>query len=116
MLYIKLNKQLYELPMGDLYREELGSRVSKDTITIDGLSDVNTYKILSKVFNNVAKAMSNMNLNYELESMILGTQNLQKRYASEGKYYQSNDELKKALLVLLEYYQKVNTPDSSKQL
>ena len=116
MLYIKLNKQVYELPMGDLYRDELGSRVSKDTITIDGLSDVNTYKVLSKIFDNVANVIHNSDLNSELESLIVGTKNLQKRYASEGRYFQSNEELKKALLVMLEYYQKVHTPDTSKHL
>lgn len=116
MLYIKLDKKLYELPMGDLYRDELGSRVSKDTITIDGLSDVNTYKILSKVFDNVANSMNTMGLDYDLEYMIASTKNLQKRYASEGRYYQSNEELKKALLVMLEYYQKVVTQSTSKHL
>ena len=116
MLYIKLNKQLYELPMSDLYREELTSRISKDTITIDGLSDVNTHKILSKVFDNVANVIRNSDLNSELESLITGTKNLQKRYASEGRYYQSNEELKKTLLVMLEYYQKINTPNTSKHL
>ena len=116
MLYIKLDKKLYELPMGDLYRGELGSKVSKDTITIDGLSDVNTYKVLSKVFDNVANSMYNLGLDFELETMISGTKNLQKRYASEGKYFQSNEELKKALLVMLEYYQKVATPSTSKHL
>ena len=116
MLYIKLYKNFYQLPMGDLYRENLGSRVSKDTITIDGLSDVNTYKVLSKVFDNVANAMYNLGLDYELSSMISGTKSLEKKYASEGKYAQSNAELKKALLVTLEYYQKVLNNNPSKHL
>ncbi len=116
MLFIKLDKKLYELPMGDLYREELGSKVSKDIISIDGLSDVNTYKVLSKVFNNVANSLNALALDYELESLITSTKNLEKRYASEGRYSQSNAELKKALLVTLEYYQKVLNNNPSKHL
>lgn len=114
MLNIKLNKEIYELPLGDSYRDKLN--VFSDNISIDGLSDYKAYKLLNKVYLCVSEALVSLEQNncpLELEAErneifrnILPIFENQKQSAQQGFYSESNKLLKEFLLLMLNHYEK----------
>ena len=114
MLKIKLNKELYELPLDESYKEKLN--VSKDIIFVDDLSDTKAYKLLNKVFLYASQAMIDLEANYcplELQSKrnslfgnFMPIWEEQKQKAQQGFYSDSNKLLKELLTLMLKHYEK----------
>ena len=114
MLKFILNKNIYELPLDESYKEKLN--IYSDVISVDDLSDVRTYKILNKLFLCVSQALVALEENNcpkELQTErnvifrnIMPICEHQKQRAQKGFYSESNKILTDFLEVMLKHYER----------
>ncbi len=124
MLKAKLDNKIYELPLGDIYRDRFTAYISGDLLDCDYLISERQYNAINLLFGFVANGLTIMGTEgyppellpekQEILSRMSQVDHLQKYFAKQGQVDKSIELICKLLKVMLEHHEKLVHPNKEK--
>ena len=131
MLQVKINNKIYELPLGELYRDRFSAHITKDILCFDNIEDnINLkYNKVSELFGFVTKSFQmvigsmeeDCNYKYakdslELRKKVEPVDHLQRFYYKKGRLDKSIDLMNNLMEEMLKLYVKTMDEDRRKTI
>ncbi len=119
MLQVKIDDKLYELPLGELFKDRLSKYINDGIVEPDKLDDLHKYRVYDILFEFVAKAFtmiygpmeddnsfkskSDAEKSFDLRRRIASVDDVQRFIFERGNVRKSTELIKKFLVELLEF-------------
>lgn len=124
MLKAKLDNKIYELPLGDIYRDKFKEYIRDDVLDLSLVSSDKLYQVIDLLFGYVANSLTLFGIEYypsdlidekkDILTRMSSVDRLQKYMAKEGKVDRSIEMIKNFLVVMLEHHEKLMNHDKGK--
>ncbi len=124
MLKAKLDNKIYELPLGDIYRDKFEEYIRDDVLDLSLVSSDKLYQVIDLLFGYVANSLTLFGIEYypsdlidekkDILTRMSSVDRLQKYMAKEGKVDRSIEMIKNFLVVMLEHHEKLMNHDKGK--